>query len=131
MALFYLFCVYKQSDYPGETGIPCPCLHVFILHHGFGGTPVGKSQLWLGMLCCTVKMIPPSLPSPQLYSPKQSLSLPWKDTLTWSANEVESMLISSLSAVSLHICSHFILRNLSKSSRMTPGIDKQCRENAS
>lgn len=40
--------------------------------------------------------------------------------LTWSASEVDSMLISSRSAVSLHICSHFIFRNLSRSSRITP-----------
>lgn len=31
------------------------------------------------------------------------------------------MPISSLSAVSLHICSHFIFRSLSRSSRITPG----------
>lgn len=40
--------------------------------------------------------------------------------LTWSASEVDSMLISSRSAVSLHICSHFIFRNLSRSSKITP-----------
>lgn len=48
--------------------------------------------------------------------------------LTWSANEVDSMLINSLSAVSLHICSHFIFRNLSRSSRITPGRIVQYRE---
>lgn len=40
--------------------------------------------------------------------------------LTWSASEVDSMLINSRSAVSLHICSHFIFRNLSRSSKITP-----------
>lgn len=49
--------------------------------------------------------------------------------LTWSASEVDSMLISSRSAVSLHICSHFIFRNLSRSSKITPegtrGRDKE------
>lgn len=40
--------------------------------------------------------------------------------LTWSASDVLSMLISSLSAVSLHICSQPIRRSLSKYSRMTP-----------
>lgn len=48
--------------------------------------------------------------------------------LTWSASEVDSMLINSRSAVSLHICSHFIFRNLSRSSKITPERKTQCRE---
>ena len=41
--------------------------------------------------------------------------------VTWSASEVESMLISSLSAVSLHICSHLSFRSRSRRRRITPG----------
>lgn len=39
---------------------------------------------------------------------------------TWSAREVDSMLISSLSAVNLHICSHLSFRRRSRRSKITP-----------
>lgn len=48
--------------------------------------------------------------------------------LTWSAKDVDSMPISSRSAVSLHICSHFIFRSLSRSSRITPGQQHRVEE---
>lgn len=38
------------------------------------------------------------------------------------------MPISSLSAVSLHICSHFIFRSLSRSSRITPGQQHRMKQ---
>lgn len=44
-----------------------------------------------------------------------------RECVTWSAKEVDSMLISSLSAVNLHICSHLSFRSRSRRSRITPG----------
>lgn len=43
--------------------------------------------------------------------------------VTWSASEVDSMLISSLSAVNLHICSHLSFRRRSRRSKITPEKD--------
>lgn len=64
-----------------------------------------------------------SSPFPFLLSTIQGVAVmlsPCSILLTWSASEVDSMLINSRSAVSLHICSHFIFRNLSRSSKITP-----------
>lgn len=69
----------------------------------------------------------PFLPSATTHGVAMVTPPPCNAPLTWSASEVDSMLINSLSAVSLHICSHFIFRNLSRRSKITPE-GKQCRE---
>lgn len=46
---------------------------------------------------------------------------------TWSAREVDNMLISSLSAVNLHICSHRSFRSRSNSSRITPKEEEKVK----
>lgn len=64
-------------------------------------------------------------------SGSSGLPVPSNRPLTWSAKDVDSMPMSSLSAVSLHICSHFILRSLSRSSRITPGRQHRRERNSS
>lgn len=55
----------------------------------------------------------------KMRSSEQTVWLFWT-FLTWSASDVLSMLISSLSAVSRHICSQLIRRSRSRYRRMTP-----------
>lgn len=113
---------------------------VFLMNHlsrGGKNVSVVRGTLWLNLHC--LPHFPqndstngdykhnsfPHISSPFPFFPSSIHGLvavpqPCSVLLTWSASEVDSMLISSRSAVSLHICSHFIFRNLSSSSKITP-----------